>query len=90
MDQQTEELLMKFPCTFPLKVMGLNSDDYPGFVLSIAQKYINGLDDSCLKTRLSKNEKYIAVTVTFLAQNKQQIDNIYLELNASERTKMAI
>jgi len=87
---ETEELQMEFPCTFPLKVMGLNKDNYPEFVLDTAKKYINGIDKSNLKTRLSKNEKYIAVTLTFLAQNKEQIDNIYLELNASDRTKMAI
>ncbi|MFK5894272.1 MAG: DUF493 domain-containing protein [Pseudomonadota bacterium] len=90
MSRETEGLLMDFPCTFPLKVMGLNTDDYPGFVLDIAKKYINGIDKSNLKTRLSKNEKYIAVTLTFLAHSREQIDNVYLELNASERTKMAI
>jgi uncharacterized protein len=90
MSQQTEELVIDFPCTFPLKVMGLNTDNYPGFVLEVAKKHINGIDESCLKTRLSKNEKYIAVTLTFLAHNREQIDNVYLELNASDRTKMAI
>ena len=86
----SEQLEIAFPCTFPLKVMGLNEQDYPGFVLAVGQKYVQGLDQSSIKTRLSKNGKYIAVTMTFLAQNREQIDNIYLELNASERTKMAI
>ncbi|MFK5984136.1 MAG: DUF493 domain-containing protein [Pseudomonadota bacterium] len=90
MNQEAEQLLMEFPCTFPLKVMGLNKDNYPAFVLATAQKHIMGLDQSCLKTRLSKSEKYVAVTITFLAHSKQQIDNIYLELHANKRTKMAI
>jgi uncharacterized protein len=84
------DLCMKFPCTFPLKVMGLNKNDYPAYVLEVGQKYIQGIDQSNIKTRLSKSEKYIAVTLTFLATNKSQIDNIYLELNASDRTYMAI
>jgi len=87
---ENEELEMEFPCTFPLKVMGLNEDDYPGFVLDVGKKYINGIDESNIKTRESKNGKYIAVTLTFLAQSREQIDNIYIELNASNRTKMAI
>lgn len=82
--------LLEFPCSFALKVMGINADDYPGFVLEVAQKHVAGLDRDCISSRLSKNEKYVAVTLTFLAQNQQQIDNIYLELNASDRTKMAI
>lgn len=90
MTSETDELQMEFPYTFPLKVMGLNEDNYPNFVLDVAKKYINGIDESHVKTRQSKNGKYIAVTLTFLAQSREQIDNIYLELNASERTKMAI
>lgn len=82
--------LMEFPCSFDVKVMGINTDDYPGFVLGVAQKHVAGLDRSAISSRLSKNEKYVAVTLTFLAQSREQIDNIYLELNASERTKMAL
>jgi len=89
-DSPQQEQLLEFPCSFAVKVMGLNDNDYPGYVLEVGQKYVAGLDRSCISTRLSKNEKYIAVTLTFLAHNKEQIDNIYLELNASDRTKMAI
>jgi len=88
--KQNNEQLLEFPCSFAVKVMGLNENDYPGFVLEIAQKHVAGLDRDCISIRPSKNGKYIAVTLTFLALNKEQIDNIYIELNASNRTKMAL
>jgi putative lipoic acid-binding regulatory protein len=84
------ELCMTFPCSFPLKVMGLNENDYPAYVLEVGKKYIQGIDKTNIKTRLSKSEKYVAVTLTFLATDKAQIDTIYQELNASDRTYMAI
>lgn len=84
------ELEMEFPCTFPLKVMGLNEDDYPGFVLEVGKKHVPEIDESCVRTRPSRNGKYIAVTLTFTAQSRQQIDNIYLDLHQNHRTKMAI
>lgn len=89
-NKENQEQLLEFPCSFAVKVMGINDNDYPGFVLEVAQKYVAGLDRDCVSSRLSKNGKYIAVTLTFLAQSKEQIDNIYIELNASDRTKMAL
>ena len=81
---------IKFPCVFPLKVMGLNHVDFPQFVLQVLQQHVVGIDESCMKTRLSKTQKYISVTMTFMAQSRQQIDNIYHQLNASEWTKMSL
>lgn len=85
-----EDNLMTFPCDFALKVMGENIDDYPNYVLSICQKHVDGLTESCVHTRPSRNEKYIAVTVKLVATSRQQLDELYIELNAYEHTKMAL
>ena len=90
MSQNQEEEWIEFPCVFPLKVMGLNQNDYPGFVLDVTKKHVPGVDSTCMKTKLSKNHKYVSVTITFTAQNRKQLDDLYMELNASELTKMAI
>ena len=90
MSTTEQEEWIEFPCVFPLKVMGLNQDNYPEFVLQVAQKHVAGIDESSIKTKLSKSEKYISVTVTFMAQSRQQLDALYLELNANTLTKMAL
>jgi len=85
-----DEERIDFPCHFPLKVMGLNQDDYPAFVLQVTQKHVQGISAADMHTRLSRNGKYIAVTITFDAQSREQLDALYRELNACERTRWTL
>lgn len=89
-EQIDEDKLMTFPCDFALKVMGEDINDYPAYVLSICQKHVEGITQSCVHTRPSRNGKYIAVTVQLVANSRQQLDELYIELNAYEHTKMAL
>jgi len=89
-EQIDEDKLMTFPCDFALKVMGENINDYSAYVLSICQKHVEGVTDSCVHTRPSRNGKYIAVTVQLVVTSREQLDDLYIELNAYEHTKMAL
>lgn len=85
-----EDKLLHFPCDFSLKVMGEDVDNYADYVLSVCQKHVDHVDPDNVKTRPSRNGKYIAVTVTFTATSRKQLDDLYLELNAYKHTKMAL
>lgn len=85
-----EDQLMDFPCDFALKVMGENSNNYPDYVLSVCQQHVEGVTASCMHTRPSSTGKYIAVTVQLVATSRKQLDDLYIELNSHEQTKMAL
>lgn len=85
-----DDQLMHFPCDFDLKVMGENIDDYPAYVLATCQKHVDNVTQQCVHTRPSRNGKYIAVTVKLIATSRQQLDDLYIELNAYQLTKMAL
>ncbi len=85
-----EDQLLHFPCDFSLKVMGEDIDNYADYVLSVCQKHIDNVTSDKLRTRPSRNGKYLAVTVTFVAASREQLDNLYLELNAHKHTRMAL
>lgn len=85
-----EDKLMHFPCDFALKVMGENIDDYSAYVLSVCQKHVADVTENCVHTRPSRNGKYIAVTVKLIATSRKQLDDLYIELNAYQHTKMAL
>ena len=89
-DNIDEDKLMYFPCDFALKVMGENIDDYSAYVLSVCQKHVAGVTKNCVHTRPSRNGKYLAVTVKLIATSRQQLDDLYIELNAYKHTKMAL
>lgn len=83
------ELLMEFPCSFPIKAMGKATDDFDMLVVEIIRKHHPDVAEGAVKTRSSRGGKYISVTVTINAQSREQLDNIYLELTAHERVLMA-
>lgn len=89
-DNIDDDNLLQFPCEFALKVMGENIDNYPEYVLSVCQKHVEGITPDCVHTRPSRNGKYIAVTVHLVATSRRQLDDLYIELNAYEHTKMAL
>lgn len=89
-DSIDEDQLMHFPCDFALKVMGENINNYPDYVLSVCQQHVKGVTESCIHTRPSRTGKYIAVTVQLVATSRQQLDDLYIELNQHEQTKMAL
>jgi len=85
-----EDQLMHFPCEFALKVMGENQDSYEDYVLSVCQQHVAGVSKKDVHTRPSRTGKYIAVTVNLVVQSRQQLDDLYIELNAYKYTKMAL
>lgn len=71
--------------------MGLARDDeFPAFVSQIVQRHAPASNLETLSSKISSAGKYISVTVTVLAENKQQLDSIYMELTGSPRVVMAL
>ena len=79
----------EFPLIFPLKVIGRNADDFEGFVVSVVKTHAP-LSERTVTTRPSQSGKYLAVTVTFVAESREQLDAIYQELSGHERVLMAL
>jgi uncharacterized protein len=78
------ETLLEFPCVFPLKVIGRNVAEFEGEVLTIIQKHVPELQRENVTRRSSAGNKYLALTITFIADNQMQLDELYLELNRHE------
>jgi putative lipoic acid-binding regulatory protein len=79
----------EFPLIYPLKVIGRNADDFEGFVISVVQTHAPQ-SARTVTTRLSQGGKYLAVTVTFVAESREQLDAIYLALSDSGRVLTAL
>lgn len=80
--------LLQFPARFPLKVMGRDEDDFETLVVEIVNRHVEGELD--VKTRPSRDGNFIAVTVTFEAHSKDQLDALYRELTGHDRVLMAL
>ncbi len=78
-----------FPCSFPLKVMGLNNEAFATAVRAIFGKHLDPAPIS-YTMQLSSSGKYLSITATFTATSKEQLDALYRELNAHELVVMTL
>ena len=84
------ETLLEFPCAFPLKVMGNNHADFEHAILTIVRQHIPNLGEASVHPKPSRTGKYLAVTVTFTATSKAQLDALYHDLNSHPDVKMML
>jgi putative lipoic acid-binding regulatory protein len=80
---------MTFPCEFPIKVMGLNTEMFQLTISALMRKHVNS-SEIAYSSQPSRGDKYISITATFTAQNKEQLDALYQELNDHELVLMTL
>ncbi|MEI7466535.1 MAG: DUF493 domain-containing protein [Burkholderiales bacterium] len=86
----TPESAIKFPCDFPIKIMGRSADDFDTLVLSIVQRHVGDLSEESVTVRASGGGNYVSVTVTVVAESQHQLDQLYRELSGHERVVMVL
>ncbi len=75
---------LEFPCTFPIKAIGRDTAGFQAIVTSIIRRHVPDLNENDVTTRPSSGGKYLALTATFVATSREQLDNLYRELSAHE------
>lgn len=85
----TEKQILRFPCSFPVKVMGLNNEAFTSAVISVFRKHMTPAEFTC-ETRPSSGNKYLSITITFTAQSREQVDAVYQDLNDEESVLMTL
>ncbi|MGY8813251.1 MAG: YbeD family protein [Gammaproteobacteria bacterium] len=87
---EAEDSLFIFPCTFPIKAMGKSDKDFDTLVVSLIRKHCTNINKSDVQKKLSNGGKYMSVTVTIQADNREQLDKIYIELTSDSRILYAL
>ncbi len=82
--------LLTFPCSFPIKVIGKDIDEFELFVVGIVSKHIGRITKESVTSTQSGGGKYISVTITFIAESQEQVDSVYRELSKHERVLMVL
>jgi putative lipoic acid-binding regulatory protein len=86
----TEESVIEFPCEFPVKMMGRNSAEFRATARTLIQKHAGEVGDGAVKESLSRNERFVSITITITATSQQQLDNIYQDVSDHEDVLMAL
>jgi uncharacterized protein len=79
---------LTFPAELPVKVFGRNEEAFRTAVLAIVRAHYG--DDHRVAERPSRRGSYLSLTVTVVAESREQIDAMYRELVASELVLMVL
>jgi putative lipoic acid-binding regulatory protein len=86
----SDESVMSFPCSFPIKLMGRESAEFRQTVRALVENHTGPLDDSAIESSLSRNGRFVSVTITVIAESREQLDNIYRDATAHDDVIMAL
>ena len=86
----TNTSLMEFPCRFPVKIIGTNSQNFIDEIKEVAIKHFPEFKDSDLTQKPSQQNNYLALTLTVMAQNQKTLDDLYQDLTKNPNVKMVL
>lgn len=86
----SEQSLLKFPCDFPIKVMGQRQDGFAQAVLETVLRHAPDFDAAAMEMRPSTKGNYLSLTCTFRAVSREQLDALYRELSAHPLVKVVL
>lgn len=75
--------LFQFPCDFPIKVMGRDSESFRTLTLAIVERHAGPLAADQITERMSREGRFLALTYTIRAESRAQLDGIYQDLTDS-------
>ena len=81
---------IEYPIRFPLKVIGLDEDDFESLVVEIVRRHVPDLLEENIISRFSNQNKYRSVSMEFIAVSREQVDALYAELSAHPRVLMLL
>jgi putative lipoic acid-binding regulatory protein len=82
--------LVEYPILFPLKVIGVDENDFEPFVVEIVRRHVPDLLEENIASVLSRGDKYRSVSFQFIAESRAQVDALYAELSSHKRVLMIL
>lgn len=85
-----KDKVFDFPCSYPLKVVGKNTNEFYSVVSAIIERHVGSGNEVSYSSRVSSGKKYVSITATFLMESEEQLGTIYKELNENELVVMTL
>lgn len=82
--------LIEFPSTYSLRAIGSNDSGFEQFVVTLFEDHVPETDRRFISSRDSGGGKYRSMTITFIAQSQDQLNNLYSALGQDKRILMLL
>lgn len=85
-----QETLLTFPCDLPIKVFGRNRAAFRETTVAIVRRHFEAFREADVSEQLSREARYLSLTITVRAESRTQVDALYRELTASDDILMVL
>lgn len=89
-DNSNQETLIKFPCDFFIKVIGVMKENFTQSIINEIYNIDQSFDATKVDIQPSQYGKYISLTCKVFVTSKSQLDLIYSKLSSHPDTKFVI
>jgi putative lipoic acid-binding regulatory protein len=79
----TSESLIEFPCHLPVKVMGHHAPDFREQMIAAIANEHGPVEDHHINVKLSRDERFISLTITVYVTDHDQLRRIYGAMHAT-------
>ena len=83
--QDEDRPIQNFPDTYSIKAVGKDTDDFAEFALEIVRSIVDDPDTVTHYSRSSRNGAYLSVTISFVAVDQAQLDQVFSKMSSQER-----
>ena len=87
---KTDKSAIEFPCYFPIKIIGVNSDHFEEEIKQIVSSYFPGEPKPQISCKQSKESNFLAITATVYVHDQPTLDALYKELTQHADVKMVL
>jgi putative lipoic acid-binding regulatory protein len=86
----SQDTLLKFPCSFPIKIMGKRTPHFAQTITSLVLEHAADFNPATVQMRTSKAANYLSLTCTINATSKQQLDDLYRALSSHPEVSVVL
>ena len=86
----TEPPKIESPCLYPIKIIGVASDEFRANVVAAVERHTGTLTQDLIKVTASKQNNYLSVTVTIAATGEKQLRSIFTDLKTVVGVKLVL
>ena len=91
LDKQVQQRpKIKFPCLYPLKIIGHSVENFKETVTSQIERHTGPIDPDLIAIKSSRKNNYVSVNITIAATGKEQLSKIFEDLKKIKSVKMVL
>jgi len=82
--------VFQFPCPFPLKIIGRAGELFIPTTVNLLEGVVGPVAKESISSRLSRDGKYLSMTVTFTAHSREQLEAAYAAVQKNPDVVMVL